>query len=112
MVQLAQHFGGNAETIYGLSGLGDLVLTSMGEHGRNMRVGMLVGQGKPLQDVLKETGIIAEGVNTVQSLQQIIERDGLDLPICSGVFDILFGEQKIEGLIEVLMSRPLTQECA
>ena len=112
MAELAKHFGGKEETIYGLSGLGDLVLTSMGEHGRNMRVGMLVGQGRSLSDVLAETGIVAEGVNTVQSLQQIIAKDGLDLPICSGTYDILFGEQTIDGVIEVLMSRPLTQECA
>ena len=111
MASLTQHLGGKQETIYGLSGLGDLVLTSMGEHGRNMRVGMMVGQGKSLDDVLAETGIIAEGVNTVQSLHQIIAKAKLDLPICSGVYDILYGDQTIDGVIEGLMARPLTQEC-
>ena len=108
---LAQHFSGKQETVYGLSGLGDLVLTSLGEHGRNQKVGLMVGQGSSLDTVLKQTGLIPEGVNTVQSVKQLIDKHKLDLPICQGTYDILFNNRSMKSVLDELMARPLSQEC-
>jgi glycerol-3-phosphate dehydrogenase (NAD(P)+) len=109
---LANHFGGKQETVYGLSGLGDLVLTSLGEHGRNQKVGFMVGQGETLNDVLERTGLIPEGVNTVQSVAQLIEKHSLDLPICQGTYEILFKGRSMKSVLDDLMARPLSNECA
>lgn len=108
---LAQHFGGKQETVYGLSGLGDLVLTSLGKHGRNQKVGFMIGQGDRLEEVLERTGLIPEGVNTVQSVKQIIDKHKLDLPICQGTYDILFNDRSMKSVLDDLMSRPLSKEC-
>ena len=111
MAEIADYFGGKRETIYGLSGLGDFFLTAMGMQGRNQRVGMMIGQGKSLEAIEKETEIIAEGVNTTQSLHQIIQKSNLRLPICQGAYRIVFEGLTFHDLLAELMVQPLTEEC-
>jgi glycerol-3-phosphate dehydrogenase (NAD(P)+) len=111
MMLLSQLRGGRAETIYGLSGVGDLVLTAMGERSKNREVGKRIGMGQSLQTILDQTGYIPEGVNTAVSINQLIQKFSLDFPVCKGVHDILMGTKKINNLLEELMTRPLEQEC-
>ena len=83
---LVKYFGGERETIYGLSGFGDLVLTATGSLSRNLTAGMLLGQGKTLEEVKDELHVLPEGCNTVSSLYQIIEKNNLDMPICKATY--------------------------
>jgi glycerol-3-phosphate dehydrogenase (NAD(P)+) len=110
MVEIARYFGGQRQTIYGLSGLGDLVLSSFGSVGRNQKVGMMIGKGDNVDNILKTTGFVPEGINTIQSVRQLIDRGKLDLPICRGVYEIIFDGKKINSLLDELMERPLTKE--
>ena len=111
MAMVTQFAGGKPETIYGLSGVGDLVLTAMGTQGKNREVGKLLGQGKSLDAILKETGYIPEGINTATAIWQMIEKNHLDLPVCKGVYEILGNKKTIEDLLAELMNRPLEEDC-
>ncbi len=111
MVQLATHLGGKQETVYGLSGLGDLVLTAKGSLSRNLDVGKRLGSGQPLEEILKETGYIPEGINTVQSVYQLMEKEKIDLPICWGIYEVIFTDTTVEQMLKSLMHEPLSWEC-
>lgn len=111
MARIAQYYGGKVETIYGLSGLGDLLLTSMGLQSRNLKVGLMLGEGKSLDEVLSQTGIIPEGVNTLTSLNQLTSKVKLRLPICKGAYDIIFNKKSVDDFLSELMSQPLSEEC-
>lgn len=111
MVELAVKRGAQAKTLYGLSGIGDLVLTSMGSRSRNLDVGRRLGKGESLDSILNHTGYIPEGVNTVQTLHQMIAQEGLDLPVCQGVYDAIFSKKSLNSVLQSLMERPLENEC-
>lgn len=111
MAQLAQKVGGRQETVYGLSGVGDLVLTGFGSLSKNLKVGRLLGEGKSLDAILQETGFIPEGINTVQSVHQLLEKNKIALPICNGIYEVIFNGVPLKDKIKELMSRPLTPEC-
>lgn len=111
IVLVATALGGKPETVYGLSGVGDLVLTAMGSLSRNLAVGKSLGQGKSLEAILEQTGYIPEGINTVQSLYQLAMQKGLDLPVCTGIYQVIFEHKTIQSVLEELMARPLEREC-
>jgi glycerol-3-phosphate dehydrogenase (NAD(P)+) len=111
MVELAQACGGKKETLYGLSGVGDLILTSLGKLSRNTAVGQKLGQGQNLQTILQETGAIPEGINTLESVQQMIVQKKLKLPILSGIYDVIFKKLPLQNFLNNLMNQPLEYEC-
>jgi glycerol-3-phosphate dehydrogenase (NAD(P)+) len=111
MVQLATKLGGKQETLYGLSGIGDLVLTAMGSLSKNLEVGKRLGSGQSLEKILKETGYIPEGINTVQSVKQLMEKEKIDLPICRGIYNVIFTDTTIEQMLTSVMHEPLSWEC-
>ncbi len=111
MVQLATHLGGKQETVYGLSGVGDLVLTAMGSLSRNLDVGKRFGAGQQLEAILKETGYIPEGINTVQSVYQLMEKEKIDLPICRGIYEVIFTDTTLKQMLKSLMHEPISWEC-
>jgi glycerol-3-phosphate dehydrogenase (NAD(P)+) len=111
MATIAQVLGGKPETVYGLSGVGDLVLTSMGTLSKNREVGKRLGAGQTLETILKDTGYIPEGVNTVKSVYQLMKHKNLDLPVCRGVYDVINNQKTISDVLQTLMARPLEQEC-
>ncbi len=100
---IAKVMGGKPETLYGLSGIGDLMLTALGKLSRNLAVGKRLGKGDPLKIILDELGHVPEGINTVQSIQQLADKHHLQLPICSAIYDIIFAGKKIDHLIAALM---------
>ena len=83
--------GGEAATFSGLAGLGDLVATCVSKQSRNRYVGEQLGKGRPLQDILDEMNMVAEGVKTVSSVMQLGEQYGVDLPICGEVNKVVTG---------------------
>ena len=109
---LTRVLGGKEETVYGLSGIGDLVLTSMGEQSRNRRVGKLLGKGESLDHILTSTGYIPEGINTVQSLYDLMKQHHVVLPICVGMYEIIFKQKLLSDFLKEFMARPLDWECA
>lgn len=110
MTRLAVACGARAETLAGLAGLGDLVLTCMGELSRNRHVGVELGRGRRLDDILVEKREVAEGVRTTRAIYEIARRRQVDAPITSSVYSLLYeGKSAIEAANE-LMERPLKRE--
>jgi glycerol-3-phosphate dehydrogenase (NAD(P)+) len=87
--RIAVRKGGNPLTLSGLSGLGDLVLTCTGDLSRNRQVGMALGRGQTLEDILKDMKQVAEGVKTATSARDLAVKSGVELPICQQVYAIL-----------------------
>jgi len=89
-VTLTQHLGGKKETAYGLSGLGDIVLSCSSDLSKNFRFGVMVGKGLSRDEVAKHFPFMPEGVNTVEALQDLLLRDKLNLPLCQGTYNCIF----------------------
>jgi len=102
--------GGSALTLAGLAGMGDLVLTCTGELSRNRTVGMELGKGRSLADVLAGLGHVAEGVKTTKSAYDLSERLKVDMPITREIYNILYEEKPLERAIVDLMARELGPE--
>ena len=110
MTRLGLALGAKAETFMGLSGLGDLVLTSTGALSRNRQVGLSLAQGHTLEHTLKALGHVAEGVYTAATLLQRGQHLGVDLPITQAVVDVLEGRLQAAQAVSLLMSRDARSE--
>lgn len=110
MARLVVAMGGKQETVYGLSGIGDLVLTCMGSSSRNLTVGRRLGAGHTLENILNDTGYIPEGVNTVQSIYQLMRKYEVTLPVCQGIYDVMEGKITIHEMLTSLMQQPISGE--
>lgn len=111
MRRLALAKGGKEETLAGLSGIGDLLLTCTSTSSRNMAFGYAVGKAASAAKVLPSaTGGLTEGIASAESIYQLSRRLGVTMPICSTVYDILEGTTEIDSAIEQLLSRPLAAE--
>ncbi len=103
MLRLAAAIGGKPETLMGLAGLGDLVLTSTGDLSRNRRLGLALGRGQSLAEAVKEIGQVVESVQTADEVMRQAGRHGIDLPISKAVQSVLHGElSPSEGLKQLL----------
>lgn len=102
--------GGQAETLAGLSGLGDLTLTCNATQSRNFSLGVALGEGKALEDVLSHRNSVAEGVYTAPSVSELGRRMGVELPICTAVDGVLHHHADIDASIAGLLARPLKAE--
>ncbi|HEY4029950.1 MAG TPA: NAD(P)H-dependent glycerol-3-phosphate dehydrogenase [Caulobacteraceae bacterium] len=110
LTRIAVALGGQAETVAGLCGLGDLVLTCSSPQSRNMSVGLALGRGQTLQGALEGKLSVAEGVASAPAVRQLARKLGLDLPICEATAAILAGEAGVDDAIAGLLSRPLREE--
>jgi glycerol-3-phosphate dehydrogenase (NAD(P)+) len=108
--RLAFAMGGRRETLAGLSGLGDLVLTCTGELSRNRRVGVELGRGKSLDEILAGTKMVAEGVRTTAVALQLAAKHGIELPIAAQMQDVFDGTKKPREAAAELMGRPQKSE--
>ncbi len=106
MSRLASAIGGRRETLAGLSGLGDLVLTCTGELSRNRRVGLELGHGRPLDAILDDMHMVAEGIRTTSAALALGQRHGVELPIAAQMAEVLAGRQTPRQAVECLMLRP------
>jgi glycerol-3-phosphate dehydrogenase (NAD(P)+) len=105
MTRLGMKLGGRAETLGGLSGVGDLILTCTGDLSRNRKVGLLLAQQHALPYILRELGHVAEGVYSVRAVRQLIQRTGIEMPICEAVYRILYEEVVAASVVEELLAR-------
>ena len=110
MTRLAVQLGAHPQTLAGLSGLGDLVLTCTGDLSRNRWVGRELGRGRTLADVLGKMTMVAEGVRTAKSAYQLAQREGVDMPITSEVYHALYEGKSPISAVETLMGRALRPE--
>jgi len=110
LTRLAVALGGEAETVAGLCGLGDLVLTCSSPQSRNMSVGLALGRGESLDQALSGKLSVAEGVASAPAVRALAAKLGVETPICEAVAQILAGEADVDGAILGLLARPLKSE--
>jgi glycerol-3-phosphate dehydrogenase (NAD(P)+) len=108
--KLAASKGANPLTVAGLSGMGDLVLTCTGELSRNRTVGFELGKGRTLGDILATLGHVAEGVKTTKSAYDLGKKMGVDMPITSEVYQVLYEDKSPRQAVVDLMTRALMRE--
>jgi glycerol-3-phosphate dehydrogenase (NAD(P)+) len=108
--RLAAAMGGDPRTLSGLAGLGDLVLTATGDLSRNRSVGIELGRGRKLDEILAQTTMVAEGVTTCRAARQLGLRHNVDLPIAGKMYEVLYQGKDARAAIRELMERPLTSE--
>jgi glycerol-3-phosphate dehydrogenase (NAD(P)+) len=108
LCRLAAALGGRPDTVMGLSGLGDLLLTCTGPSSRNFSLGHALGRGESLSDILAQRSAVTEGVTTAAAL--VARAGGVELPICRAVADLLAGVVTLNQAIGQLMSRPQRDE--
>jgi glycerol-3-phosphate dehydrogenase (NAD(P)+) len=102
--------GGKRETVAGLAGLGDLVLTSYGSLSRNRRVGIALGQGQNIEDVVSGMRMIAEGVKTTKSTVALARKLNIEMPIAEKMYSVLYEGRRPQDAIHDLMERRLKEE--
>jgi glycerol-3-phosphate dehydrogenase (NAD(P)+) len=110
MTRFGVALGAQAETLAGLCGLGDLVLTCSSPQSRNMSVGLALGRGLTLAEALSGKRSVAEGVASAPAVRQLAGRLGVELPICEAVAAILADEIEVDAAIGALLARPLKTE--
>ena len=103
--RLAVTLGANPLTMMGLAGMGDLVLTCTGNLSRNRRVGLALGEGRSLEDILTELGEVAEGVITAKSAQALARRVGVEMPITEQIYRMLYEDLPVRTAMALLLSR-------
>jgi glycerol-3-phosphate dehydrogenase (NAD(P)+) len=110
MTRLALAEGARVETMAGLAGLGDLVLTCTGELSRNRHVGVELGRGRKLEDILGEMREVAEGVKTTRSIHELGRRLEIEMPITASIHALLYEDKTALDAANELMGRPLKRE--
>lgn len=111
MVQIALYFGGHKETLYGLAGIGDMMLTcSARGQSRNLKVGRLLGQGLQLNEIAEKFTTFPEGINTVQAVYQLMQAKNLNLPICKGTYEFIFQGKSFKCLMYKIVDNKLEKE--
>ena len=110
MTRIGVALGANALTFAGLSGMGDLVLTCSGDASRNRRVGLALGQGKKMAEILGEMRQVAEGVKTAKVAKQLAAKIGVDAPIIDAMHAIIHEGVPVRDAITMLLGRPARQE--
>lgn len=105
MVRLGVAEGGKVETFYGLSGVGDLMTTCYSEHSRNHRVGLMLGQGRALEEIISSTRMVAEGVPNTASLYRVSQARGARTPLLDEIHAVLHGGKSPKEGMKALLSR-------
>ena len=110
LTRLGVALGGQKDTLYGLSGLGDLIVTCLSEHSRNRRAGKLIGQGKSLEEAKQEVGMVIESIDNIEVAHELGKLHNIDMPIVEAVYGILYENLKPEDAVNMLMNRAKKSE--
>jgi glycerol-3-phosphate dehydrogenase (NAD(P)+) len=103
MARFGVRLGGDAMTFLGLSGVGDLIVTCSSPLSRNFRVGKALGEGKAIETIIQELGQVAEGVNTLKQVKEKADELGVAMPLCSGLYEIIYNKAPIDHIIATVM---------
>lgn len=110
ITRLGTSLNAQAETFTGLTGLGDLVLTCTDDQSRNRRTGIALGQGKKLDNVIKEIGQVVEGVATAKEVVALAGKQNIDMPITEQVYNVLYNNSLPRDAVDALFNRAITKE--
>ena len=110
LTRLGEQLGGTRRTFGGLAGMGDLIVTCTSMHSRNNRAGILIGQGKTPQEAMEEVGAVVEGYYAAESIHQLAEREGVEMPICNCAYEVLYHNKPVQEVLTELMSRAKKDE--
>ena len=110
LTRLGIALGGQKDTLYGLSGLGDLIVTCLSEHSRNRRAGKLIGQGKTLDEAKQEVGMVIESIDNIEVAHELGKLHNIEMPIVEAVYGILYEGLKAEEAVNILMNRAKKSE--
>ncbi len=110
IVRVSMALGANPSTLYGLSGMGDLIATCSSPFSRNFTVGSMLGQGKKIDDILNELGSVAEGVKTSKALCELADKLNLEVPVSSAIYEAVYTDITPNEVLNKLMNRKLKQE--
>ncbi|MBQ9458378.1 MAG: NAD(P)-dependent glycerol-3-phosphate dehydrogenase [Oscillospiraceae bacterium] len=110
MSRLAERLGGRRDTLAGLAGVGDLIVTCTSMHSRNRRAGILVGQGKSAEEAMREIGAVVEGWYACRSARELSDELNVEMPICRAVYDVLFEGAEVAPTVHALMRRQPKRE--
>jgi len=110
IIRVGTKLSGKAETFYGLTGMGDLIVTCTSMHSRNRKAGILIGSGKTLEEATAEVGMVVEGIEAVKAFYELKSKINVDMPITTALYEVLFdGKNPKESVIE-LMGRRYKEE--
>lgn len=110
LTRLGVELGGKEETFYGLSGLGDLIVTCLSEHSRNRRAGKLIGQGMSLEDTKKEVGMVIESIDNIEVAYELAKLHNIEMPIVETVYNVLYKNLDPKKAVKELMTRDKKME--
>ena len=105
ITRLGEHMGGQRRTFGGLAGVGDLIVTCTSMHSRNNRAGILIGQGKSVQEAMEAVGAVVEGYYAAESVHQLAGREGVEMPICRCAYEVLYQGRAARDVVPELMGR-------
>lgn len=105
MARLGISLGANKDTFAGLAGVGDLIVTCTSMHSRNRRAGILIGQGKSVEEAMKEVGAVVEGYYAAESAYELGKRQGVDMPITTAAYQVLYEGRSAADAVKELLSR-------
>lgn len=105
IARLGIALGAEKDTLYGLSGLGDLIVTCLSEHSRNRRAGKLIGEGKTIEEARKEVGMVIESVDNIEAAYELSKIHNIEMPIVDGVYNILYNNLDPREAVTMLMTR-------
>lgn len=110
IVRVSINLGANPSTLYGLSGMGDLIATCSSPMSRNYTVGSMLAKGKKIDDILKELGSVAEGVKTSKAICELAKKLDIEVPVSSAIYEAVYTDITPQALLEKLMNRKLKEE--
>ena len=110
LTRLGEKLGGTRQTFGGLAGMGDLIVTCTSMHSRNRRAGILIGQGKSAQEAMTEVGAVVEGYYAAESIYQLSQREGVEMPLCRSVYEVLYHGVAVQDVVSSLMRRAKKDE--
>ena len=110
LVRLGVELGGKEETFYGLSGLGDLIVTCLSEHSRNRKAGFLIGQGKSLEETKQEVGMVIESIDNIEVAHELAKLHNIEMPIVETVYKVLYENLNPQEAVKNLMNRDKKME--
>lgn len=105
IARLGVNLGGEKDTFYGLSGLGDLIVTCLSEHSRNRKAGLLIGQGKSLEETKKEVGMVIESIDNIEVAYELCKMNNIDMPIVETVYKVIYENLDPQEAVKKLMTR-------
>ena len=108
--RLGVALGGQKDTFFGLSGLGDLIVTCLSEHSRNRRAGKLIGQGKTLEEAKKEVGMVIESIDNIDVAYALSQKYNIEVPIINTAYDVIYNKLDAKEAVEKLMTRKKKME--